>query len=440
MRLCWRVEFPSPAMSAVALKLADCANDDGENVYPSVGRIERETRLGASTVRRVLAAFEQAGLLEVVCEASGNKWNRSTTIRRFNLAKLHDLTAVSVRDEATRRMLLNPSTHILKNVGSDGRDHWVIVARGANDKSDYDREKTPPQPEREGQENGTPPTAGGHPNQSGRPTPPTAGANPSIEPSGEETPYPQGGDAGEGSFDFDKQVEGNLYSQSMGADRAQRHLHREKAAEHGGGWAKGWTIDARVAISGLRSSGVVSHIAIDFIDVVRGTLRPQKGADATAYVSQLAHRLRDFPAPVLQRAAAEVLATRRGYLPTAADIARIATEAVDAIARDAAKAAKLAERRAIAPPSDPALSARWDGLRAQLSVRLGVQIVESWFTGAALHQIESGRLTITVPEKFKARWIAEHYTAALLGAAQSVLGTVSSVAIVDEQKLLEVAA
>ncbi len=82
MRMCWRIEFPTPAMSAVAIKLADCANDEGENVYPSIERIERETRLGASTVRRALAAFEEAGLLEVVAEHTGNKWLRSTVIRR----------------------------------------------------------------------------------------------------------------------------------------------------------------------------------------------------------------------------------------------------------------------------------------------------------------------------------------------------------------------
>lgn len=422
-------------MSAVALKLADCANDDGENVYPSVGRIERETRLGASTVRRVLAAFEQAGLLEVVCEASGNKWNRSTTIRRFNLAKLHDLTAVSVRDEATRRMLLNPSTHVLKNVGTDGRDQWVIVLRGPNDKSDYDREKTPPLPEREGQENDAPPTAGGDPSQSGSPTPPAAGAYPSIEPSVDNSPYPQGGDASEGCFDFDKQREAAPLTPS-----ASRHLHRERAAEHGGGWARGWTIDSRHAVAGLRSNAILAHVATDFVDVVRGTLRPQKGADAAAYVRQLSAKLRDFPAPVLRRAADEVLSTRGGYLPTAAEIARIATAAVETTARDAAAAAKLAERRANAPSSDPALGARWDGVHGALVERLGATVVQSWFAGGALHRLECGRLTITVPHKFNARWIKENYAAALLAAAQAALGAVSSVVVIDEQKLLEVAA
>jgi len=196
-RLCWRVEFPSPAMSSVAVKLADCANDDGENIYPSVNRIERETRLGASTVRRCLAAFEEAGLLDVIDEAHGNKWLRSTTIRRFNLGLLHALSAVEVRRRgADGRMTVElcRSTHVLVERLDGNRKRWVVVERTADMVSDY-----PPLPQREGQSGGTPPTAGDatndRPSRSGTPplperegTPPTAGPKPSIEPSKEDSP------------------------------------------------------------------------------------------------------------------------------------------------------------------------------------------------------------------------------------------------------------
>ena len=92
MGMCWRIEWPTASMRLIALKLADCANDEGENIYPSVGRVERETGLAGSTVRRDIAAMEECGLLEVIEEASGNKWDRSTTIRRFDVEKLKSLT------------------------------------------------------------------------------------------------------------------------------------------------------------------------------------------------------------------------------------------------------------------------------------------------------------------------------------------------------------
>src|SRR5262245_43665467 len=92
MGLCWRIEWPTVPMRLIALKLADCANDDGENIYPSVDRIERETGLATSTIRRELAAMEEAGLLAVIEERHGNKWGRSTTIRRFDTELLKGLS------------------------------------------------------------------------------------------------------------------------------------------------------------------------------------------------------------------------------------------------------------------------------------------------------------------------------------------------------------
>ena len=97
MGLCWRIEWPTVSMRLLALKLADCANDEGENIYPSVGRIERETGLGVSTIRRDLAAMEECSLLDVVEQVSGNKWLRSTTVRRFNTEKLRALAEVETK-------------------------------------------------------------------------------------------------------------------------------------------------------------------------------------------------------------------------------------------------------------------------------------------------------------------------------------------------------
>lgn len=195
MSLCFLIELPSSAQKLVALKLADCANDEGENIFPSVGRIARETILGTSTVRRVLAAFEQAGVLEVVKEAHGNKWDRSTTVRRFNVECLHDLAPVEIRHGEKR--LLTPSTHVLKNIGDSKKENWVVIERAAGDHSAYT-----PLPQREGQKSpllperdGTPPSGGGDPSRSGTQplplregAPPGAGSKPSIEPSLNQSP------------------------------------------------------------------------------------------------------------------------------------------------------------------------------------------------------------------------------------------------------------
>lgn len=63
-------EFQCPAgdgVSAVAAKavlnaLADRADDDGENAYPAVSRVARETCMDPRTVKRVLAHLDDIGL------------------------------------------------------------------------------------------------------------------------------------------------------------------------------------------------------------------------------------------------------------------------------------------------------------------------------------------------------------------------------------------
>ncbi len=282
MRLCWDIEFPSAAMSAVAVKLADHANDEGDNVYPSVPSIERKTRLGTSTVRRTLAAFEECGLLEVVAETHGNKALRSTTVRRFNVGLLHALACVVVRDGKTVKQFR--STHVLKEIANAaGKLVWVIVERGPDDPSDYPAaEAIPaaPLPQREGQEGGTPPTVGGangnHPSHGGRgplpqwdPTPPTVGPKPSIEPSEEvKTPQPPASGGPKGDVDL-----------KAGATRLIAEAERKGAP-----------------------SAPIRHLLKPILDA-----RRLKAADKAGELAALAREARDLPAPWLERAARLVL-------------------------------------------------------------------------------------------------------------------------------------
>jgi hypothetical protein len=140
MGLCWRIEWPTMPMRLLALKLADCANDDGENVYPSVDRVERETGLSEAAIRRDLAALEESGVLEVIEERHGNRWGRSTTIRRFDTEKLRGLAWTEKRHKGSDRTEIIPSLLTLSQAGPErmnarGRNvpTWVVGPRAPGD-------------------------------------------------------------------------------------------------------------------------------------------------------------------------------------------------------------------------------------------------------------------------------------------------------------------
>jgi hypothetical protein len=160
----WDAPFPTTSMKLVALKLADCANDDGENIYPSAGRVEKDTGVCLSVVRDVIADLEASGLLVVVTEKDGNQRWRSTTTRRFDLGRLEALGSGllewvqidrAVRDPKTGGEKIDPQTGQPKM-----RKVWRLTKAA------------------------TPPAAGGPPLRQPDPTPPAAGPH----PSGSRTP------------------------------------------------------------------------------------------------------------------------------------------------------------------------------------------------------------------------------------------------------------
>lgn len=176
MTMVWEAEFPNIASKMVALKLADCANDDGENIYPSVGTVERATGCSASTIRKWMFAMEHCGLLEVV-ERSGGGTRKDTTIRRFNLAALESLR--KPRDGQPKQVLTE-TKRIHAGTGKGGKDVEVTVF-------DIGPPLRPADPSAEC----TPPPGGPHPSARRTPTPPPGGPNPSVEPSGEpSSPLP----------------------------------------------------------------------------------------------------------------------------------------------------------------------------------------------------------------------------------------------------------
>ena len=87
----WKTELGSANVKAVAMKLADCANDDGRNIWPSVATIARETELSIRTVQMMLRKLEGMGILKVA--ERGGSCPGHTTVYEIDLTVLAALRA-----------------------------------------------------------------------------------------------------------------------------------------------------------------------------------------------------------------------------------------------------------------------------------------------------------------------------------------------------------
>ena len=92
----WRTELGGPSIKAVAMKLADCADDDGSNVFPSVRRIAREAEVSERTVQNALSTLvETLKVLELV--EKGGRGPGDPNRYKFNLDKLWELKSKTER-------------------------------------------------------------------------------------------------------------------------------------------------------------------------------------------------------------------------------------------------------------------------------------------------------------------------------------------------------
>lgn len=92
MSLIWTRAIPTNP-KIVLLKLADHANDDGRNVYPSIERIAAECSLSERTVQRIMAELRKAGV--VVVEREGGKGRGDPTLYRIDLEAVPALYGVA---------------------------------------------------------------------------------------------------------------------------------------------------------------------------------------------------------------------------------------------------------------------------------------------------------------------------------------------------------
>jgi len=96
--------FGSGARKAIALKLADVANDDGSSIYPSIATIARDTEFCQRLVKRTLANFRSEGLLQVAAGGGGR-----TNATRY----LMDLAAVSTLPHSRKTDLPTPASEMI---------------------------------------------------------------------------------------------------------------------------------------------------------------------------------------------------------------------------------------------------------------------------------------------------------------------------------------
>ncbi len=134
----WLNERIRGTSKLVLLKLADCADDDGRNAYPSVARIARECGIGERSVQRILGGLINAGYLVVTREASAII-HRPTTYRVLPGAKMTP-GAKRMSEMAPDPSVsdLDPDQEFLDSEGSD-QDGWgATSAREWHPVSDRD--------------------------------------------------------------------------------------------------------------------------------------------------------------------------------------------------------------------------------------------------------------------------------------------------------------
>lgn len=402
---CWLIDFPTSAMKLVMMKLADCADDDGSNVFPSVAYVAAETQLSTRSVSDQIAALRECGLVVDKRDEHGNRVNRTSVLREINI----DLMA-AVSDKRVRGKPRLPSSHVIAQVEIEvpagaysvmvpgalapsafrypaaGGVHpvWAIVPRAT---PATDAEAEPP----------TPATGAGAPLQQLQGTPATGAVHPCDScqqpihyPSTDSSPSIPGSESG--SEDFSK------------------------------GWASGWSDTAIDAARTVAASPRVGIVATVFIAEVRGVLMPPAGVDGAAYVRQLANRLGDFDAATLAATAAVMIDNRGVRLPGAGDVAAVARTIV---AERAAVAHRVANVAAVpVHAASPDVVARWPAIRERLGRAIGSDRLRAWFDGVAPVDVDGGHLVLAAPSRHVARWIDQNFADAVVAAASHDLPAV----------------
>ncbi|HDR1135948.1 TPA: helix-turn-helix domain-containing protein [Pasteurella multocida] len=93
----WDLDLPDHATKLVLLRLADSANDETGECWPSLKHIQDKCNIKSkNTIRRALEVLEQLGLLVVIKRKLSAKQNTSN-LYRLNIKKILEPSSVSIK-------------------------------------------------------------------------------------------------------------------------------------------------------------------------------------------------------------------------------------------------------------------------------------------------------------------------------------------------------
>lgn len=116
----FKAHLGSTNRKMLAVRLADFADDDGKGIWPTVGRLARETELSERTVQRILSEFVDEGLL-VVRKKGGWKPGEGTRYD-FNMNALGRLQAAKYVSEGCHSVTHNTVTPVTAATGTGDTD------------------------------------------------------------------------------------------------------------------------------------------------------------------------------------------------------------------------------------------------------------------------------------------------------------------------------
>lgn len=87
----------SPSKKIVLLSLADFADDDGKNIFPSVATVAKKSSLSHRSVQTIIGDFADSGILRITKNPFGGAPGKTRHLQ-INLAALESLTRLA-RDE-----------------------------------------------------------------------------------------------------------------------------------------------------------------------------------------------------------------------------------------------------------------------------------------------------------------------------------------------------
>ncbi|RVN83457.1 helix-turn-helix domain-containing protein [Sinorhizobium meliloti] len=116
----FKAHLGSTNRKMLAVRLADFADDDGKGIWPTVGRLARETELSERTVQRILSEFVDEGLL-IVRRKGGWKPGEGTRYD-FNMSALVRLQAAKVATEGCHSDTRDTVTPMTAETGTGDTD------------------------------------------------------------------------------------------------------------------------------------------------------------------------------------------------------------------------------------------------------------------------------------------------------------------------------